>query len=111
MLYTIIRQVSPQTEDNALKLEGRFQIGSKSVLMYPRGLNWVHIILVVRRGGVSAADLAAISVALVRSVLEYCVWFSITPFPPMPSEIERLQMRALRIVNPPSSYKEALQGA
>ena len=32
----------------------------------------LHIIRVLRRGGVSAADLLVIYVALVRSVLEYC---------------------------------------
>ena len=32
----------------------------------------LHIIRVLRRGGVSAADLLVIYVALVRPVLEYC---------------------------------------
>ena len=41
----------------------------------------LHIIRVLRRGGVSAADLLVIYVALVRSVLEYCcvVWHNALP--------------------------------
>ena len=41
----------------------------------------LHIILVLRRGGVNAADLLVIYVALVRSVLEYCcvVWHNVDP--------------------------------
>ena len=46
----------------------------------------LHIIRVLRRGGVSVADLLVIYVALVRSVLEYCyqlvTWFGTTPLPP-----------------------------
>ena len=70
----------------------------------------LHIIRVLRRGGVITADLVAIYVALVRSVLEYCcvVWHNALPAY-LPSEIQRVQMRALRIIYPRSSYKEALQ--
>ena len=41
----------------------------------------LHIIRVLRRGGVSAADLLDIYVALVRSVREYCcvVWHNALP--------------------------------
>ena len=72
----------------------------------------LHIISVLRRGGVSAADLLVIYVALVRSVLEYCcvVWHNALPFY-LSSEIERVQMRALRIIYPRSSHEEALQRA
>ena len=43
----------------------------------------LHIIRVLRKGDVNAADLLVIYVALVRSVLEYCcAWFGITPFSP-----------------------------
>ena len=72
----------------------------------------LHIIRVLRRGGVSAADLLVIYVALVRSVLEYCcvVWHNALPAY-LSSEIERVQMRALRIIYPRSSYREALQCA
>ena len=72
----------------------------------------LHIIRVLRRGGVSAADLLAIYVAPVRSVLEYCcvVWHNAL-LAYLSSEIERVQMRVLRIIYPRSSYQEALQRA
>ena len=72
----------------------------------------LHIIRVLRRGGVSEADLLVIYVALVRSVLEYCcvVWHNALPAY-LSSQIERVQMRALRIIYPRSSYQEALQRA
>ena len=72
----------------------------------------LHIICVLRRGGVSAADLLVIYVALVRSILEYCcvVWHNALPAY-LSSEIERVQMRALRIIYPRASYQEALQRA
>ena len=72
----------------------------------------LHIIRVLRRGGVSAADLLVIYLALARSVLEhYCVvWHNTFPAY-LSSEIERVQMRALRIIYPRSSYQEALQRA
>ena len=67
----------------------------------------LHIIRVLRRGGVITADLVAICVALVRSVLEYCcvVWHNALPAY-LSSEIERVQMRALRKIYPRSSYKK-----
>ena len=70
----------------------------------------LHIIRALCRGGVIIADLVAIYVALVRSVLEYCcvVWDNVLPAC-LSCEIERVQMRALRIIYPRSSYKEALQ--
>ena len=51
-------------------------------------------------------------VALVRSALEYCcvVWHNAL-LAHLSSEIERVQMRALRIIYPRSSYQEALQRA
>ena len=64
----------------------------------------LHIIHVLRRGGVITADPVAIYVALVRSVLKYCcvVWHNAPPAY-LSSEIERVQMlRALRIVYPRS---------
>ena len=65
----------------------------------------LHIICVLRRGGVSAADLLVIYVALVRSILEYCcvVWHNALPAY-LSSEIEWVQMRALRIIYPQSTY-------
>ena len=65
---------------------------------------------VLRRDDVIAFDLVAIYVALVRFVLEYCcvVWHNALPAY-LSSEIERVQMRALRIIHSRSSYQEALQ--
>ena len=72
----------------------------------------LHIIRVLRRGGVSAADLFVIYVDLVRSILEHCfvVWHNTLPAY-LSSEIEWVQMRALRIIYPQSTYQEALQRA
>ena len=52
----------------------------------------LHIVRVLRRGGVDAADLLVIYVALVRSVLEYwcVVWHNAHPAY-LSSEIERVQ--------------------
>ena len=64
----------------------------------------LHIIHVLRRGGVITADLVAIYVALERCVLKYCcvVWHNALPAY-LSSEIERVQMvRALRIIYPRS---------
>ena len=70
----------------------------------------LYIIRVLRRGGVNAADLLVIYVALVRSVLKYCcvVWQNAL-LDYLSSEIERVQKRALRIIFPRFSYQEALQ--
>ena len=70
----------------------------------------LHLISVLRRrGGVIAADLVAIYVALVPSVLEYCcvIWHNALSTC-LSSEIERVQRRALRIIYPRSAYQEAL---
>ena len=71
-----------------------------------------NVALYPRHPSVSAADLLVIYVAVVRSVLEYCcvVWHNALPAH-LSSEIERVQMRALRIIYPRSSYQEALQRA
>ena len=70
----------------------------------------LHIMRVLRRGGVIDSDLVAIYVAVVRFVLECCcvVWHNALPTY-LSSEIERVEMRALRIRHPRSSYQEALQ--
>ena len=72
----------------------------------------LHIIRVLRRGGVSAADLLVIYVALVRSFLEHrcVVWHNALPAY-LSSEIERIQLRVLSIIYPRFSYQEALQRA
>ena len=69
---------------------------------------YLHIILVIRRGGVSAVDLVVFCVALLRSVLEKTV---ANALPAQPSEMARVQMRALRIIYQRSSCEEALQFA
>ena len=70
----------------------------------------LHILRVLRRGGVPAEDLFAIYSALIRSVLEYCcvVWHHALPSY-LSEEVERIQKRALRIMLPGQSYKEALK--
>ena len=68
----------------------------------------LHIILVIRRGGVSAVDLVVFCVALLRSVLEKTV---ANALPAQPNEMARVQMRALRIIYQRSSCEEALQFA
>ena len=68
----------------------------------------LHIILVIRRGDVSAVDLVVFCVALIRSVLEKTV---ANTLPTQPSEMARVQMRALRTIYHRSSCEEALQFA
>ena len=70
----------------------------------------LHILRVLRRGGVPAEDLLAIYCALIRSVLEYCcvVWHHALPSY-LSEDVERVQMRALRVILPGQSYKEALK--
>ena len=60
----------------------------------------------------TADDLLTIYIALIRSVLEYCcpVWHTNLPFY-LSEQIERLQMRVLRIIFPSLSYREALSAA
>ena len=70
----------------------------------------LHILRVLRRGGVPAEDLFAIYVALIRSILEYCcvVWHHALPLY-LSDKVERIQKRALKIILPGFSYSEALQ--
>ncbi len=69
----------------------------------------LYIIRTLRRGGVPAEDLLTIYFALIRSVLEYCcvVWHHSIPLY-LANEVERVQRRALKIILPGYSYKEAL---
>ena len=70
-------------------------------MIVSRASKRLHIIWVLRRGGVITDDLVAIYAALVRSVLEYycVVWYNALPAY-LSSEIERVQMRALRMIYP-----------
>ena len=69
----------------------------------------LYIIRTLLRGGVPAEDLLTIYFALIRSVLEYCcvVWHHSIPLY-LANEVERVQRRALKIILPGYSYKEAL---
>lgn len=69
----------------------------------------LYIIRSLRQGGVPVQDLLTIYFALIGSVLEYCcvVWHHALPLY-LADELERVQKRALRIILPGYSYKEAL---
>jgi hypothetical protein len=69
----------------------------------------LYIIRILRRGGVPVEDLLSIYFALIRSVLEYCcvVWHHALPLY-LADVLERMQKRALRIILPGYSYREAL---
>ena len=95
-----------------LVIQDNLKWNENTCMIVSKASKRLHIIRVLRRGGVSAADLLVIYVALVRSVLEYCcvVWHNaLTAY--LSSEIERVQMRTLRIIYPRSSYQEAFQRA
>ena len=69
----------------------------------------LHILRVLRRGGVEINDLISIYSALIRSLLEYCcvVWHHALPSY-LSQELERIQKRAFKIIVPTLSYSEAL---
>ena len=64
----------------------------------------LHILRVLKRGGVPPADLLKVYFALIRSVLEYCcpVWHNVLPVK-LSHSIERV-----RIIFPALHYQEAL---
>ena len=68
-----------------------------------------HILRVLKRGGIPPHELILIYYALIRSVLEYCciVWHNNLPAY-LADSIERVQKRALNIILPGRSYREAL---
>ena len=70
----------------------------------------LHILRVLRRGGVEINDQFTICTALIRSLLEYCcvVWHHALPCY-VSQELEHIQKRALEIIVPTLSYSEALQ--
>ena len=61
----------------------------------------LHILRVLKRGGVPTADLLKVYFALTRSVVEYCcpVWHNAIPIK-LSDSIERVQKRALCIIFP-----------
>ena len=69
----------------------------------------LHILHVLKRGGVPPADLLKVYFALIRSVLEYCcpVWRNALPVK-LSDNIERVQKRALRNIFPALHHQEAL---
>ena len=70
----------------------------------------LHILRVLRRGGVEINDVITIYIALIRSLLEYSwvVWHHTLPSY-LSQELERIQKRALKIIVPAFTYSEALQ--
>ena len=69
----------------------------------------LHILRVLKRGGVPPADLLKVYFALIRSVLKYCcpVWRNALPVK-LSDSIERVQKQAPRITFPALHYQEAL---
>ena len=74
-----------------------------------KGSKKLHILRVLKRGGVPPADPLKVYFALIRSVLEYfCpVWHNALSVK-LSDSIERVQKRALRIIFPALHYQEAL---
>ena len=74
-----------------------------------QGSRGLHILRVLKCGGVPPADLLKVYFALIRSVLEYCccVWHNALPVK-LSDSIERVQKRALCIIFPALHYQEAL---
>ena len=69
----------------------------------------LHILRILKRGGVPPANLLKVYFVLIRSVLEYCcpVWHYALPVK-LSDSIEQVQQRALRIIFPAMNYQEAL---
>ena len=69
----------------------------------------LHILRVLKRGGVPPAHLLKVYFTLTRSVLEYCcpVWHNAIPIK-LSDSIERVQKRALCIIVPALHCQEAL---
>ena len=70
----------------------------------------LHILRVLRRGGVSAADLVSIYVSLIRSILEYScvVWHYALPSY-LSERFERVQKRAFGVIFPKQTYSRACE--
>ena len=79
-------------------------------LMIQNNLKWdEHILRVLRRSGIPSADLLTVYIALIRSILENSceVWHSsISCY--LSDKLEKIQKRALRIIYPEQTYKDAL---
>ena len=71
----------------------------------------LHILPILKRGGVPPCDLLRVFSLLIRSILEYCcpVWHSSLPVRiHLSDKREKVQKRALRIIYPVLRYPEAL---
>ena len=70
----------------------------------------LHILRVLRRGGVPAADLVSIYVSLIRSILEYScvVWHYALPSY-LSKQLEKVQKRAFGIIFPKQTYSRACE--
>lgn len=69
----------------------------------------LHILRVLKRSGICSTELLKVYIALVRSVLEYCVPVWHTSIPAFLSdEVEKVQKRAFRIIYPDNHYDESL---
>ena len=70
----------------------------------------LHILCVLRRGGVLATDLVSIYVSLMRSILEYScvVWHYALPSY-LSKQIERVQKRAFSIIFPTQTYSRTCE--
>ena len=68
----------------------------------------LHILRVLKRGGIPPSDLILIYYALIRSVLEYCciAWHNGLPGY-LADSIERVQRRVMNIISPRMSYQES----
>ena len=78
-------------------------------LMVNKASKRLHILRVLKRGGIPSCELILIYYALVRSILEYCciVWHDSLPVY-LTDIIERVQKRTLKVILPGMSYYEAL---
>ena len=69
----------------------------------------LYMLRLLKRGRADSKTLLTVYVTCVRSTLEYCaqVWhYSIPEY--LSKDIERIQSRALKIINPTLSYSDAL---
>ena len=71
----------------------------------------LYILRILRRARIGYQQLVTVYCSLVRPILEYAapVWSAIPDY--LKAKVERVQKRALKIIDPGSSYEESLQKA
>ena len=71
----------------------------------------LYILRILRRARIGYQQLVTVYCSLVRPILEYAapVWSSIPDY--LKAKVEKVQKRALKIIDPGSSYEESLQKA